>query len=184
MTADSLQAAIEDIRYHECRVLLLLGAVALHHATGEVEGITKLVRMDFFVRYPALAIPALALSDEETASLTLAPAERKQVESPMIHYKYGPWDHRFVPVLGALVGQGLAAIRLAPTSGIRLITITEAGKVRFSQLTQRPLWEITAARCFAVAAQASRLDAAALGARINAHISRRRGDKLGSEIVL
>ena len=62
---DALRWVVEDLAYHQARVLLLVQAVAADsgHAR-KLDGLTKLAKLDFLVRCPALASTVLdALRD-------------------------------------------------------------------------------------------------------------------------
>lgn len=92
------------LNYHEARLLLLLSAF-----DKGIQGLTKLAKLDFLLRYPTM-LERLMTSDGLTPSSDVAPSteERLAVESPMIRYKYGPWDDLYYPLIGSLVGKGLA----------------------------------------------------------------------------
>ena len=58
--ADELAILREDFAYHEARVLLLVTAVAAEHGhASKLDGLTKLAKLDFLLRYPALASTVL-----------------------------------------------------------------------------------------------------------------------------
>lgn len=58
----------DDLAYHQARVLLLVTAVAdARGHQGKVDGLTKLAKLDFLLRYPALA--ALVLDRLDPADL-------------------------------------------------------------------------------------------------------------------
>jgi len=86
----------DDLAYHQARVLLLVTAVAAAQGhSGKVDGLTKLAKLDFLLRYPALAPSVLDRLDPADARLHLADDDRADpanAEAPMIRYKYGPWD--------------------------------------------------------------------------------------------
>lgn len=95
---------------HEARLLLLLLAFSGEDGQGVIEGLTKLAKLDFFLRYPALLERALV---ERRAAPKLAAVEdheRDSVESRMVRYRFGPWDHRYYAFLDLLVSKGLIAI--------------------------------------------------------------------------
>ena len=151
---DALRWVVEDLAYHQARVLLLVQAVAADsgHAR-KLDGLTKLAKLDFLVRYPALAStvldnlpdaePRMHLSDDEVAAPT-------EVEDPMTRYKYGPWDDRYYPVVGALVSRGLLRYVKGRRGSVALAP-TPAGKALATEQTQDPLWQTTADRCAAIA---------------------------------
>ena len=117
----------DDLAYHQARVLLLVTAVAAAQGhSGKVDGLTKLAKLDFLLRYPALAPSVLDRLDPADPRLHLSDDDRADpanAEAPMIRYKYGPWDDRYYPVIGALVSRGLlryargrrGSVALAPT---------------------------------------------------------------------
>lgn len=95
---------------HCARLLLLLNAFAGEDGTGEVEGLTKLAKLDFLLRYPVLLQRALAARGKSTRQVKVLDHERNSVESKMVRFRYGPWDHRYYRLLNVLVAQGLARL--------------------------------------------------------------------------
>jgi hypothetical protein len=144
----------DDLAYHQARVLLLVTAVATGGGhQGKLDGLTKLAKLDFLLRYPALASAVLDDLDIHDPRLHLTEAdisEPTSVEAPMTRYRYGPWDDRFYAIIGALVGRGLlryvrgrqGSVALAPTA---------AGRTLSQQLTATAEWGEIADRCRAVA---------------------------------
>lgn len=151
---DALRWIVDDLAYHQARVLLLVNAVAADpRHNRKLDGLTKLAKLDFLVRYPALASevlddlgdadPRMHLSDREVSAPT-------EVEDPMTRYKYGPWDDRYYPVVGALVSRGLVRY-VKGRQGSVALTTTPAGKKLADSLTADDLWHEIADRCEAVA---------------------------------
>ncbi|GGM86283.1 hypothetical protein ACFFX1_34200 [Dactylosporangium sucinum] len=139
----------EDLAYHQARVLLLVAATAAEREHNrKLDGLTKLAKLDFLLRYPALASvvldpldrhdPRLHLSDEDMLDPTA-------VEAPMTRYKYGPWDDRYYAIIGALVGRGLlryvrgrqGSVALAPTVAGRKVAAEMAGSAEWSEIADR-----------------------------------------------
>src|SRR5262245_14668803 len=89
----------EDLAYHQARVLLLVCAVAAERGHArKLDGLTKLAKLDFLLRYPALASTVLDPLDPCDRRLHLADEDIREptsVEAPMNRYKYGPWDDRY-----------------------------------------------------------------------------------------
>src|ERR687890_441277 len=79
--------------FRAARLLLLLNECGLK---GQIEGLTKLAKLDFFVRYPSFFTQACIEQGKPFFPVTEA------VESPMVRYYYGPWDHRYYQVLAYL----------------------------------------------------------------------------------
>jgi hypothetical protein len=97
---------------HEGRLLVLLGAFAGTNGTGKVEGLTKLAKLDFLLRYPVLLERALAARSRSTAAVQVQPYERDSVESRMVRYRFGPWDHRYRRFLNLLVARGMVQVHV------------------------------------------------------------------------
>ena len=127
----------EDIQYHDARILLLIEAMGPRGAT--MNGLTKLVKLDFLLRYPQFLERLLRKGQIPWPDGT-APtaAEMLAVEAPMIRYKYGPWDDRYYPILGYLRGTGLADVQR--TDGTMTIRLTDAGRALARQLSHDPAW--------------------------------------------
>jgi hypothetical protein len=96
---------------HEGRLVLLLKAFAGESGDEAVEGLTKLAKLDFLLRYPTYLERALAKRPGgKPAKALVKDHERQSVESSMVRFKYGPWDHRYRRFLNLLVGKGLAKV--------------------------------------------------------------------------
>jgi len=148
--ASRLALMRDDLAYHQARVLLLVDAVARMPGTGQkLDGLTKLAKLDFLVRYPALALRVIG---GPAADARLQPSEDdvRETEAPMIRYKYGPWDDRYYPVIGALVGRGLLAYTRGRRSSVAL-RLTPEGRKLTRTLSTSAAWVDIAARCEAVA---------------------------------
>ncbi|MFE2750517.1 hypothetical protein ACFXGA_00785 [Actinosynnema sp. NPDC059335] len=144
----------EDLAYHQARVLLLVTAVS--NTTGharKLDGLTKLAKLDFLLRYPALAPEVLDRLNARDPRLHLAPediATPTDVEAPMTRYKYGPWDDRYYAILGALIGRGLLRYTSARKGSVA-VTPTAAGRRLAEQLTAGNQWAEIAERGEAIA---------------------------------
>jgi hypothetical protein len=77
-------------------------------------------------------------------------AEPTDVEAPMTRYKYGPWDDRYYPVIGALVARGLLRYTRGRRGSVALAP-TALGKRQAEQIAVEPLWQPVWDRCTAVA---------------------------------
>lgn len=93
--------------YHAARILLLVREADKRKATN-VNGITKLAKMDFLLRYPTCLERALLALDKDPARAKVKSHERTTIESKMVRFRYGPWDDRYRRWIGLLVAQGLA----------------------------------------------------------------------------
>ncbi len=97
---------------HLARLLILLYAFGKKDNTGAIEGLTKLAKLDFLLRYPVYLERALAAKEKPTKKVQIADHERESVESSMVRYKYGPWDFRYRRFINILVGMGLVEIEI------------------------------------------------------------------------
>jgi hypothetical protein len=102
----------ENDELHGARLLVLLAAFAGTAGDGEVEGLTKLAKLDFLLRYPVMLERALTARNKPTAAVQVQPYERDSVESRMVRYRFGPWDHRYRRFVNLLAAKGLAQVRL------------------------------------------------------------------------
>lgn len=95
-----------DDNLHMARLLMLLDA---HAGTSNkpVEGITKLAKLDFLLRYPNCLERALVARNAPTSTAHIQDFERTTIESKMVRFRYGPWDHRYRRWIALLVGKGL-----------------------------------------------------------------------------
>lgn len=124
---------------HAARLLLLISAFSDAKDGAGVEGLTKLAKLDFLLRYPVMLERALAAKGQTTRDVELEDHERLSVESQMVRYRYGPWDHRYREFLNMLVGKGLVAVSVEGRKVV--IELTERGREVASQLSANTLFE-------------------------------------------
>jgi hypothetical protein len=98
----------EDV--HLARLLVLLKAFARADSPA-IEGITKLAKLDFLLRYPSCLEKALLARGVPIKSIPVDDYERLTIESRMVRYRYGPWDHRYRRFLNILVARRLVTVR-------------------------------------------------------------------------
>ena len=101
----------EDPVLHASRLLILLNTFR-GTDDSRIKGITKIVKLDFLLRYPVYLEHALEVRDaqSDTKTLGIKDYERRSVESSMIRYRYGPWDHRYRAFINYLVAKGLVEV--------------------------------------------------------------------------
>lgn len=92
---------------HLVRLLFLLGE-ADKRVSKTIEGITKLAKLDFLLRYPNCLERMLVALNKNVNQAEVKPYERTSIESKMIRFRYGPWDDRYRRWIGLLVSKGLA----------------------------------------------------------------------------
>ncbi len=144
---------------HLGRLLVLLRSADARKTTPAtkaraIEGITKLAKLDFLLRYQTClerALRALKRSDED---VSIRPRERTSVETKMIRFRYGPWDGRYRRWLGLLAARGL--IMLGVDGNTVQIGLTDAGRALGDRLRLSPLFaELTMRSDLAVKAVGS-----------------------------
>lgn len=97
----SLPILADDIlEFHAARLLLL---ILLCGTKNRIDGLTKLAKLDFFVRYPDFFEVAQLEDKTKRDRLTT-------IESAMVRYHYGPWDNRYYHVLAYLESRGLITV--------------------------------------------------------------------------
>lgn len=90
--------ADDIIEFHAARLLLLFQICGIK---GKIDGLTKMAKLDFFIRYPSFF-------NELCLKLNINIYKKPDaVESKMIRFHYGPWDHRYYHVLAYLKSRGL-----------------------------------------------------------------------------
>lgn len=93
--------ADDVLEFHAARLLLLLK----HSGIGnKIDGLTKLAKLDFFVRYPQF-FEAVCRKIGKPVQ-----APKRDVESSMVRFHYGPWDKRYYHLLSYLEAKGLLAV--------------------------------------------------------------------------
>jgi hypothetical protein len=132
--------ADDVLELHAARLLLLiLNCGTKTKATGlsRVDGLTKLAKLDFLVRYPEFFEKLSAHLGHPIA----APAH--EVESSMVRFHYGPWDERYYHILAYLESRNLLAVekdgstfRFALTSDGTKVADDLAKLDSFSALTE------------------------------------------------
>jgi len=129
---------------HIARILILIAAFSEGVNGGPIEGLTKLAKLDFLIRYPVMLQKALEARGRSTQEVHLEDHERYSVESKMVRYRFGPWDHRYREFLNILVAKGLASISVEGRKIV--ISLTSRGGQIANQLTLDPLFESQATR--------------------------------------
>ncbi len=140
--ADPLNVLIaleKDRPLHQARLLLLVRAFAGDQNTKNIEGLTKLAKLDFLLRYPTYLERAIAKRQGNPARVGVREEERVSVESRMIRYRYGPWDERYRELLNEMVGRELAHVS---TRGRTIdIGLTHRGFSLADSLVESPGYE-------------------------------------------
>lgn len=131
-------AADSIVEFHAARLLLL---ISLCGTANRIDGLTKMAKLDFFVRYPDFF--AAARKDQ-----TPIVQNSDAVESAMVRHHYGPWDKRYYHILAYLESRQL--IGIVKQNSSFLITLTDEGKAVASALAAKPSFSSLVERMRAV----------------------------------
>jgi hypothetical protein len=108
--------------------------------SGRIDGLTKMAKLDFFVRYPEFFEAARSAIGPEAAGSGKDSAESDlAVESAMVRHHYGPWDKRYYHVLAHLEAKRL--ITVAKEGNAYRLKLTDLGKECAKTLAGRPSFE-------------------------------------------
>ncbi len=123
----ALSIAADDVlEFHAARLLLLFRICGVKDA---IDGLTKMAKLDFFVRYPQFFERVSAFLQKQPTNPSLF------VESSMVRHHYGPWDKRYYHVLAYLEGRGL--ITVAKSGSAFQFQLTSAGKEAADALKEK-----------------------------------------------
>jgi len=130
--------------FHEARLLVLLNAFSGEDGVGTVEGLTKLAKLDFLLRYPVFLERALLAKHQSIKNTPVADYDRVSIESKMVRFRYGPWDHRYRRFLNLLAARGL--IKVTMSGRTVMIGLTSTGREAAGRLSREEAFEDVAAR--------------------------------------
>lgn len=131
----SLPLLADDVlEFHAARLLLLLRVCGI---SGRIDGLTKLAKMDFFVRYPDFFEVARREVQSERSKDLLPTAESDvaSTESAMVRHHYGPWDKRYYQLLALLEAKKL--ITVSKEGNSYRISLTDLGVDRAIALSAK-----------------------------------------------
>lgn len=134
----------ENDDVHLGRLLVLMSAFSKNNGETTIDGLTKLAKLDFLLRYPALLERALHAKGFDSSKAEVQTHERESVESRMVRYRYGPWDFRYRRFLNLLVARGLCALSVEGRT--ITITLTEFGLDTANKLVESGKYNDLASR--------------------------------------
>ncbi len=140
---DIVASLDENEDLHLARLVVLLEAF-MKEDKPAVEGITKLAKLDFLVRYPSYFEIALTQRGVRPERISISEVERNSIEASMVRYKFGPWDHRYRRFLNTLASKGL--VTLSVTGRKVSIDLTDKGLSVARQLVAKSEFEQLAFR--------------------------------------
>ncbi|MAT96414.1 MAG: hypothetical protein CL608_04655 [Anaerolineaceae bacterium] len=129
LTSDNL------VESHAARLILLLSICGDKEGKStlrKIDGLTKLAKLDFFVRYPEFFARAASAIGKST---NIASTDK---EPKMIRYHYGPWDHRYYQVLPFMEAHALVDIVKDDKKNQYKFYLTELGVELATSLQDKP----------------------------------------------
>jgi len=134
VTPAGLPLLADDIvEFHAARLLLLMHICGV---SGKIEGLTKMAKLDFFVRYPEFFEVARNAVSQKEQSAASNLGSQKQVESAMVRHHYGPWDKRYYHTLAHLEAKQLIYVGKEKKS--YQISLTPLGLEKARMLATKP----------------------------------------------
>lgn len=135
--------------FHLSRLLVLLASADARKLTSDskvkaVEGITKLAKLDFFLRYPTYFERALTRLNRDPSEAGVEARERTSIEAAMVRFRYGPWDARYRRWLGLLHSKGLVTLGLQGNTV--MIGLTDKGRQVAASLRELSVFEAPSRR--------------------------------------
>lgn len=125
-TLSQIMKLDQSYELHLARLLILMNEMSKKPYGEVIQGLTKLVKLDFLLRYPTVLEKALERKGKSTKAAGIKEHEIDSVESKMIRYKFGPWDKRYWEFLRILEAKGL--ILFGEEDKTVLIRLTKKGK--------------------------------------------------------
>lgn len=168
-TVDRGVALLADdvTEFHLARLLILFEKAG----SGTIRGLTKLAKLDFFLRYPAFF--------ERVTSAPSVPA--RPTESAMVRHFYGPWDHRYYALLNILVARGL--LEYSKENRTYVMTLTPEGRDAARTLSASEAYGELADGAMSVGGALGRLTGTALKNMVYREFAEEVGDRrLGDSI--
>ena len=131
--------------FHIARLLLLLRQ-ADKRSSKTINGITKLAKIDFLLRYPNCFERTAEALGRDVSKAHIQPHERTTIESKMVRFRYGPWDDRYRRWIGLMVARGLVntfvqgrTVHVGLTEAGRQTATEIAGREEFRDLDTRSI---------------------------------------------
>jgi hypothetical protein len=128
-----------DEETHLGRILLLLFAFDRESGAPAIEGITKLAKLDFLLRYPSYFEKAMLARHVSRKRIHIEAFERKTVEAQMVRYRFGPWDHRYRRFLNLLAAKNM--VRIDTNGKAVMLILTPVGKRNAERLSEENAFE-------------------------------------------
>ena len=117
---------------HLARLLILLQEAG-GKTNKPVDGIMKLAKLDFLLRYPNCLERALQAAGKNPSAANVQQHERNTVETKMMRFRYGPWDGRYRRWIGLLLARDLAVTYMSGRTVC--VALTDKGRAVAAELS-------------------------------------------------
>ena len=128
----------QDISLDIARILVLLRNYFSKYENEPIVGTTKVVKLDFLLRYPTILEEALIMKKKTGKYLGIKDYERGLVESKMIRYRFGPWDDRYWSILSTM--ESMKLLKIVKIDGVTNYMVTNEGMKIAEELETDPLY--------------------------------------------
>ena len=113
------------LEFHAARIILLVYYCGVGKRIG---GLTKIAKLDFFVRYPQFFFDLCKRLGK------IVEVNTSTTDSTMIRYHYGPWDKRYYHVLPYLEAKNL--LKISRIKNQFQFQLTEHGVLAAKELSE------------------------------------------------
>ena len=131
---EALMQLDENPDIHTARLLILLREFCGDNNDRKIEGLTKLVKLDFLLRYPLYLSAALAIQKVDQKEVKIQEFEERSVESKMRPLEHGFWHSCYRKFINILVGKGLWTVETK--ADMIIVGLTKKGLIFANQLRQ------------------------------------------------
>lgn len=171
----------QNISLDIARILVLLNKYFSKYKNEPIVGTTKVVKLDFLLRYPTILEQALLMKKKTGKYLNIKDYERGLVESKMIRYRFGPWDDRYWSILSTM--ESMKLLNIVKIDGVTNYLLTNNGKKIADKLETDPIYADYAKRSKTIVANFGYYTATGLMKKVYEIRPELTKMKLGEEIL-
>ena len=178
----ALAATERSDNFHIARLLVLLFACSGREGNKSMDGFTKLAKLDFLLRYPNCLERALIAEGKSVDKAKVQDFERTTIESKMVRFRYGPWDHRYRRWIALMVARGLVHVGIVKKTV--KIWLTEQGREVATAIAENNAYQLISDRASLISVRFGSKSGAALKDFVYETFPELTNMKWGEEIAL
>jgi hypothetical protein len=117
------------IEFHAARIILLIYLCSIEDQETKlkkIDGLTKLAKLDFFIRYPEFFKQIASYLNNEVKNIS------ETNESKMIRHHYGPWDKRYYQIIPYLKSKNIIEIKKGKKNNFEFNLTTQGESIAIS----------------------------------------------------